>query len=80
MNPPYKISVSDLLHMACVYAVQDRLGFIQAHAHMPDDPALAEARAYLSALRIYMRRRWPEPDTPPGELVPFDQVAARLLG
>lgn len=52
------IPVGELLRLACLYAEQDREAFIEAHKHMPDDPACIEAKQFLKRLRAYRRLRW----------------------
>ena len=51
-------SVSELLRLACLYAEQDREGFIAAYEGMEDEPACREAIEFLTELRAYRRRRW----------------------
>lgn len=53
-----KISAGELLRLACDYAIQDRIAFIQAYKDMPDDPARIEAEEFLEQLREYQDRRW----------------------
>lgn len=59
-----KLSVDQLLRMACMYADQDRAGFLAAYAHMPNDEAAVEAREFLGQLRAYRRKRWGKPRDP----------------
>lgn len=53
-----KLSVDELLRLACVYAEQDRQGFLGACSHMLDDPAAVAAKHYLGQLREYRKKRW----------------------
>lgn len=50
--------ISELLRLACLYAEQNREGFIAAHEGMEDDPACVEAKTFLAQLRAYRMKRW----------------------
>lgn len=53
-----KLSVDEMLRLACIYAEQDRESLIAAHSHMQDDPACVRAKEFLEQLREYRKRRW----------------------
>lgn len=76
-----KISASELLRLACVYAEQDRESFIVSYSHMPDDPACQEAMAYLKQLKAYRLKRWGkgvlESELEKAKPVDFREVAKR---
>ncbi len=52
-----KMPINELLRLACLYAEQDRNGFIDAHSGMEDEPACVEAVEFLQQLRAYRIRR-----------------------
>lgn len=53
-----KLPVSELLRLACLYAIQDRELLIDCYKNQ-DEPFVQEQLEYLRQLRAYMRRRWP---------------------
>jgi hypothetical protein len=53
---PEKLSVSELLRLACIYAEDDRQGFADAYAK--DTPERAEALDLVRQLRAYRLKRW----------------------
>ncbi len=57
-----RLSVDQLLRLACVYAEQDRESWLVAMDNcrgMPEDAeAIAKAEAFLAQLRKYRLRRW----------------------
>lgn len=53
-----RIPVDELLRLACLYAEQDREGFLNCYSSMPNDPAALEAKAFLDQLRAYRKKRW----------------------
>lgn len=52
-------AINEMLRLACIYAIQDREGFVAVHEHMPSDPATIEALQFIKQLSTYMKRRWP---------------------
>lgn len=58
-----RLSVSELLRLACCYAEQDRESWLQAMSNCtgPEDRDLVkDQEAFLEQLREYRRRRWGE--------------------
>ncbi len=53
-----KLTVDELLRLACICAESEREEFVAAHSHIPNDPAAEEARKYLKQLRAYRNKRW----------------------
>ncbi len=54
-----KLSISELLRLACIYAEQDRESFIDAMSRCANDASLAKAKEFLIQLREYRKKRWP---------------------
>jgi hypothetical protein len=56
-----KLSVGELLRLACIWAEQDREAFIMATAHC-ESPSDVEAREkaeqFIQQVRAYRRKRW----------------------
>jgi len=46
----------ELLRLACIYAEQDRIGFIDAYGE--DELEAVEATEFLKQLRAYRKKRW----------------------
>lgn len=58
---PNKLSVSELLRLACCYALSDQQDFIDCvrHCTSPSDiEARERAEAFVKQLREYKQKRW----------------------
>ena len=51
------MNISKLLRLACLYAEQDRMAFVESYDGMEDDPDCREAVAFLLQLRKYRKKR-----------------------
>lgn len=53
-----KLSTSELLRRACLYAEQDRLGMIDAYGNDDSEEEVRKSKAFLKQLQTYRLRRW----------------------
>ena len=53
-----RMSDDELLRRACLYAERDQEAFVEAYAHMLNDPAAKKAISFLRQLRAYRLKRW----------------------
>lgn len=79
-----KLTVSELLRLACIYAETSAQEVLDAHDHCDDESALIlkeETRAFLKQLRAYRRRRWGltrvEAVLAEARPVPLEEIASR---
>jgi hypothetical protein len=75
-----KLSVDELLRLACVFAEMDREEYLRCVANGgPDSPEYVETAEFLKQLRAYRMRRWGkthvEKAVESGVSVPVNKVA-----
>ena len=61
MSKSAKLSVSELLRLACIYAERDQEELLCAHEHLDDEEServKQEIRDFLAQLRYYRLKRW----------------------
>lgn len=52
-----KMAISEMLRLACIYAVQDREGYLHA-IEGTDDELEAETKQFIKELEAYRLKRW----------------------
>lgn len=55
-----KLSTSELLRLACIYAETDREAMLDAIANTNDEEEKNKIRSFLKQLKDYRKKRWGE--------------------
>lgn len=53
-----KLSVDELLRLACIYAERNQEAFLDSMKNMPDDKYYKQAEDFVDQIRKYRTKRW----------------------